>query len=731
MASKRSSPPTSYSSGTSVADTAGGSGRAASASRQARYSATTRGCSRASSQASASWSSKTIREIAARSMWPASSRMPVPKRSSSAARTSSSSRRSRWTMSSLETVAAPCRANACSASVFPAPMPPVIATATGRDRDSACVRGTGSIFRLGIRRMPEPSSDSLQVGVASERLGQLLLFGFGRRRGSLSLGVTGARLVRGLGVRLDAVIDELGRQITRVRRRGLGGLAARRLDDLRRNRLRQGLLVDGNGLGDSLRLRKNLFRKVEIRRSLDRLRVVGTRHDTAPLDAFERERQPTALAVDLDDLRLHLVPLRDDLARVLDVVLGELGDVHEPLDTREDLDESAEGDELGHLAFYLVALAVAVEHLLPGIRLRLLEAERDSLALAVDVEHLDLHVLADLEHLGRVVDMAPGQLADVNQAVHPVEVDEGAEVDDVGDLAVDDVAGVEAVEDLLPLLLALVLQHGAAREHDVVARTVELDHLRAQLLAEKLVEVLDAADVDQGGRQEAAHTEVEDQAALDDLDHLPDHRLARLGRPLDLLPRELEARALLGEDQPAFGVLLREHERIDLFADLNLVLGVDRAANRELGDRDHAFRLVADVDENLVLVDAHDRAVHDLALVDRREGSVVVRDELAFWAGRPERSVVEVRRRGLRLYGLGFWVDCLVRQSGGQYSLGGSASIWRLGSESRAPPRCSRRAARRSSNGPRRGQRGARCPRFPRGAHAPLAGSSSGRTRRR
>ena len=176
--------------------------------------------------------------------------------------------------------------------------------------------------------------------------------------------------------------------------------------------------------------------------------------------------------------------------------------------------------------------------------------------------------------------------------------------------------GLEAVEDLLPLLLALLLEHGAAREHDVVARAVELDHLAAELLAEELVEVLHAADVDERRRQEAAHAEVEDQAALDDLDHAAVDRLARLGGALDGLPRELEARALLREDQPPFGVLLREHERVDLVAERDLVGGVDRAADRQLGDRDDALRLVADVDENLVLVDAHDRAVHDLALVD-------------------------------------------------------------------------------------------------------------------
>src|SRR6266566_3540160 len=181
-------------------------------------------------------------------------------------------------MSSLEIVAAPCRANAFSASVLPAPMPPVIATATGRTK--------------------------------------LLLVGFGRRRGSLALGVAGARLVRGLGVRLDALVDELRLEVAGVRRRGRRSLATRRLDNVCRNGLWCGLLVFGNGLAGSfcrrqlrcglfvysgslgrlcfacvarrLRLRKDLLGKVEVRRPLDRLRVVGTRHDAAALDPLQR-----------------------------------------------------------------------------------------------------------------------------------------------------------------------------------------------------------------------------------------------------------------------------------------------------------------------------------------------------------------------------------------------------------------------------------------------------------
>src|SRR6202007_3132920 len=161
--------------------------------------------------------------------------------------------------------------------------------------------------------------------------------------------------------------------------------------------------------------------------------------------------------VDLEDANVHRVALRDHFTRILDVVLRELGDVHEAFDARQDLDERAERDDLRDLALDDVALVVALEHLLPRVGLRLLEAERDALALAVDVEDLDVYPLADLEHLGRMVDVAPRQLADVNEAVHPVEVNKRAEVDDVRDRALDDVTGVEPVEDRLAHLLALVL----------------------------------------------------------------------------------------------------------------------------------------------------------------------------------------------------------------------------------------------------------------------------------
>ena len=189
--------------------------------------------------------------------------------------------------------------------------------------------------------------------------------------------------------------------------------------------------------------------------------------------------------------------------------------------------------------------------------------------------------------------------------------------------------GCEAAEDLLADLLALLLEHGAAREDDVVAAAVELDHFALERLAHELVEVVDAADVDQRGGQEAAHPEVEDQAALDDLDHAAFDRLAGLGGGLDPAPGLLEAGALLGEDQAALGVLLGEDEGVDLLAELDLVGRVDRLADRELVGGDDPLGLVADVDQDLVLVDPHDLAVDDVALVEGDHRRRVVGDDLA------------------------------------------------------------------------------------------------------
>ncbi len=174
---------------------------------------------------------------------------------------------------------------------------------------------------------------------------------------------------------------------------------------------------------------------------------------------------------------------------------------------------------------------------LPGVLLRRLERQRDALAVELDGEHLDGDLLADLDDLGGVLDVLPRELGDVHETVHPpAEVDERTEVDDRGDDTLADLARVEVREERRARLGLRLLEERAAREDDVVAVLVELEDLRLDLLAEVRREVAHAAELDERRREEAAEADVDDEAALDDLDHRTGHDAVGLLDLLDVAP---------------------------------------------------------------------------------------------------------------------------------------------------------------------------------------------------
>ena len=205
-----------------------------------------------------------------------------------------------------------------------------------------------------------------------------------------------------------------------------------------------------------------------------------------------------------------------------------------------------------------------------------------------------------------MVDVLPRQLGDVDEAVHPAEVDERTEVHDRRHHTAADLARLEVGEELVALLALGLLEVRAARQDHVVAVLVELDDLALDLLAHVGLEVADAAEVDERRGQEAAQADVEDQATLD---HLDDRALDDPVLLLDLLdraPGALVLGALLGEDEAAVLVLLLEDEGLELVVERDDLVRVDVVADRELARRDHALRLEADVEQHLVAVDLDD-----------------------------------------------------------------------------------------------------------------------------
>ena len=258
----------------------------------------------------------------------------------------------------------------------------------------------------------------------------------------------------------------------------------------------------------------------------------------------------------------------------------------------------------------------------PRVLLRRLQRQRDPLAVQVDVEDLDLDLLADLDDLGRVVDVLPGQLGDVHQAVDAAEVDERAEVDDRGHDTLADLALLQLVEELGAHLGLGLLQPRPAGQDHVVAVLVQLDDLGLELPADVRLQVADPAHLDQRRGQEAAQPDVEDEATLDHLDDGAADDAVLLLDLLDRAPGALVLRPLLGEDQAAFLVLLLEDQGLDVVADGDDLGGVDVVLDRQLARGDDALGLVADVEQDLVPIDLDDGAFDNVAVVEVLDGLV-------------------------------------------------------------------------------------------------------------
>src|ERR1700742_3266112 len=214
---------------------------------------------------------------------------------------------------------------------------------------------------------------------------------------------------------------------------------------------------------------------------------------------LEAERNAALDRIDLKDLHFDFLRRRNDLARV-NVLFRprHLGDVDETLDARLQLHEGAVVGDVGDTALEARADRILGLDGLPLIVEQLLHAERDAVRLVVDLDDLDLDGLADVEHLGRVIDPPPGDIGDMQQAIDAAEVHERAVVGDVLDHAVEDHAFLEALDQLTALFGARLFQNCPARDDDVAAGAVHLQDLERLRRAHQRADVAHRADIDLG-----------------------------------------------------------------------------------------------------------------------------------------------------------------------------------------------------------------------------------------
>ena len=348
------------------------------------------------------------------------------------------------------------------------------------------------------------------------------------------------------------------------------------------------------------------------------------------------------LGVERDDLELERLALVDDVARMGDALVGQLADVDQALEAVADAHERAEVDELGDRAVDDVADLEVRDRGVPRVGLQAADRQADPAALVVDVDDLGLDLLADVVAGLGVVDLVPRQLALVDEAVDAAEVDEDAERRDRADGAGDLLADLQAAEQLVALLAALLVEGDLLRQDQAVRLAVDLEDLEPELAADerhqllgdllgrvaRLVVLRAAREVDDlADRDEAADAAVDDEAALVVVD---DRRLdddARLELLLHGAPLALQAGAAERQDDVALGRLRLEDVDEDGVPDgqLRLALAV---TTEQLAVADDAFALGTDVDEDLVLVDADDLALDDVTVLEALDVRVLLGEQL-------------------------------------------------------------------------------------------------------
>src|SRR3984893_2310719 len=264
---------------------------------------------------------------------------------------------------------------------------------------------------------------------------------------------------------------------------------------------------------------------------------------------LEPERNPALDRIDLEDLHFDFLRGRDDLAGV-HVLLGpgHFRDVDQAFDARLQFDECAVVGDVGDAAGEAGIERILRLDALPRIVQQLLHAERDAVGLVVDLDDLDLHGLADGQHFGRMIDPAPGDIGDVQEAVDAAEVDERTVIGDVLDDTVDDLTLFEVLHQFLALLGAGLFQHGTARHHDVAAPAIHFQDLERLRIVHQRGDVADRADIDLRTRQEGYRAvEIDGEAALDLVEDDAVHLLVVVERLLELAPAFLAARLVTGQ----------------------------------------------------------------------------------------------------------------------------------------------------------------------------------------
>ena len=313
------------------------------------------------------------------------------------------------------------------------------------------------------------------------------------------------------------------------------------------------------------------------------------------------QRDLACVLLDIKHDRLDLVAHSKDVTGFRDALgPGHLRHVDQPLHAFLELDEAAVWHDVHHPPLDPRVDRVLHVDRLPRVPLFLLQPQRHALTFAIHVQHHDFELFPHLHYLARMRDAAPRHVGNVQEPIHPLEVDESTEVRDILHHASAKLARRELGQQLGPLRRPLFLEQFATGNDDVAAIRVYLEDLELGLLAQKIFEVPHGPDVQLRARQEGVHAHVDDESALHPMLDQPLDGVALAVVLYDVVPGLLQLSPLDADQRHAVLVLDQLQEHVHVLPDL------DQRPVRELIAGHKALGLVPDVDQHTAVALLHD-----------------------------------------------------------------------------------------------------------------------------
>jgi hypothetical protein len=299
----------------------------------------------------------------------------------------------------------------------------------------------------------------------------------------------------------------------------------------------------------------------------------------------------------------------------VDVFVGPVhfGNVHQAFDAFFQLSEAAVVGQVGHARHDAGVLWVTRLDSDPWIFAQLLEAQGNTVALAIVLQNLDIDLVANVDDFRWVLDTLPGHVGDVQQTIDATQIDECAVIGEVLDDTLDLLAFLQGLEQRFALGRVLGFKDAATGNDNVVALLIQLDDLELELFAFQVSGVAHWADIDQGTRQERTDAvNVDREAALNlTVDNALDHFLCSESR-FQNNPALGTLGFFAGQLGFAKAIFNRVQRNVHFVTDLD---GQIASVVVELFQRDEAFRLQTGVNGNptSLVIDINDDCRDDSA----------------------------------------------------------------------------------------------------------------------